>query len=102
MPAAELDRRFSEWMKSRFTDAAKGVGIIQDSTAAPGEIDQLLERAATLKQQGQPDGAIPLLERADRLFPDMADPDSPPWALAQLYDQKGQSAKAIEYLKRAV
>ena len=102
MPVAELDRRFSEWMKTRFTDAAKGVGIIQDSTAAPGEIDQLLERAATLKQQGQSDGAIPLLERADRLFPDMADPDSPPWALAQLYDQKGQSAKAIEYLKRAV
>lgn len=100
--ATELDRRFSGWLEARFGPVANAVGVLRDTTAAPGEIDRLLASAATLDREGKADAAIAAYAKADSLFPEMADADGPAWPLARLYQLKGDTTRAIAYLERAV
>ncbi|HEY2431429.1 MAG TPA: tetratricopeptide repeat protein [Vicinamibacterales bacterium] len=58
--------------------------------------------AVTLAKAGQPDAAIPLLERARDLFPEYGGGDSPYAGLAQIYIGKGDSAKAAAALGQYV
>lgn len=95
-----LGREFDAWMRSRFAAPLRGVAAMRDSVFDGGELTSLMQSGARLRQSGQVDEAIAVLERADRLFPDMADGESPAWLLAQLHGQKGDTAKALEYLTR--
>ncbi|MEZ4455884.1 MAG: hypothetical protein R2882_04910 [Gemmatimonadales bacterium] len=96
----ELDKRFSAWLAGRFATPLKSVGTFGDSTATPGELQALMVTARGFEKTGQIDQAIAALERADKMFPDMADDDSPAWALARLYKDKGDDTRALEYLSR--
>ncbi|MGE0441540.1 MAG: tetratricopeptide repeat protein [Gemmatimonadales bacterium] len=100
LPMDELDKRFSAWLMGRFATPLQSVGTFGDSTATPGELQALMITAGGFMKTGQIDQAIAALEKADKMFPDMADDDSPAWALARLYKDKGDDARALEYLSR--
>ncbi|MFN0177693.1 MAG: peptidase MA family metallohydrolase [Gemmatimonadales bacterium] len=96
----QLSPRFDKWLRDRFAGAMKGVGAIRDTTMTPGELPTLMAAGARLKAAGQLPEAIAAFERADKIFPDMADPESPAWALAEIHREQGNLAKAAEYYAR--
>jgi tetratricopeptide (TPR) repeat protein len=49
---------------------------------------------------GQKEEAIAALEKAHALFPEYTEDDSPSWYLAQIYNERGDSRKALEHLVR--
>ncbi len=95
-----LSPRFDEWLRRRFAEPLKGVGAWRDSVAAPSELEAAIEAGKNLQRAGQLADAIAAFERADRLFPEMADRDSPAWYLAELYRGRGELAKAVQYYAR--
>ncbi len=99
-PIAAVGARFDAWLRARFATPLGKVGVLRDSTVAPGELMALLASGKRMIEGGRLDDAITTLERADGMFPDMADDDSPAWALAQLFRQRGNLPKALEYLAR--
>ncbi|MCC7132892.1 MAG: tetratricopeptide repeat protein [Gemmatimonadales bacterium] len=99
-PVSAVGARFDGWIRARFATPLKSVGVLRDSTVAPGELVTLLASGKRMAEAGRLDDAVTALEKADRMFPDMADDDSPAWALAQLYRRRGDVPKALEYLGR--
>jgi cellulose synthase operon protein C len=95
-----LSPRFDEWLRRRFAEPLKGVGAWRDSTVTPSEIDAAIEAGKNLQRAGQLNEAIAAFERADKLFPEMADRDSPAWYLAELYRGRGDLARAVQYYSR--
>jgi tetratricopeptide (TPR) repeat protein len=100
LSSTELGTRFDAWLRGRFAEPLKSVTALRDSTAVPGELDQLVESGKRLRAAGRLDEAVTTLERADRMFPAMADRDSPAWQLAEIHRERGNPAKAAEYLNR--
>jgi tetratricopeptide (TPR) repeat protein len=97
---AEIDRRFDVWLRARFAEPRKRVAALRDSTVGRGELEMMMESGKRLKAAHQIDEAIAAFERADQMFPDMADPEGPAWYLAELHRERGHLPKAIEYLAR--
>jgi tetratricopeptide (TPR) repeat protein len=101
MPPAEVDRRFDQWLRTRFAEPLKHVAAARDSTGGADELAATLRAGLASEKAGNLDQAIDAYLRADRMFPGMADHDAPSWLLARTYRQKGDTAKALEYLTRA-
>jgi tetratricopeptide (TPR) repeat protein len=96
----ELSPRFDDWLRRRFAEPLKAVGVWRDSVSTPGELDLSMAAARNFQRAGQIAEAIAAFERADRIFPDMADRDSPAWHLAELHRNQGNLAKAADYYAR--
>lgn len=97
---AEVDRRFDVWLRARLAEPMKSVAALRDSTVGIGELQMMIESGKRLKAANQIDQAIAAFERADRMFPQMADAESPAWFLAEIYRDQGNLPRAIEYLAR--
>ncbi len=100
LPMAEVDRQFDTWLRARLAEPLKSVAAIRDSAMGIGELQMMIESGKRAKAANQIDQAIAAFERADRMFPDMADAESPAWFLAEIHRTRGDVAKAIEYLAR--
>lgn len=100
LPMAEVDRRFDLWLRARLAEPMKSVAALRDSTMGLGELQMMIESGKRLKAAKQIDQAVAAFERADRMFPAMADPESPAWFLAEIYRERGNLPRAIEYLAR--
>ena len=100
MSADQLGTRFDAWMTARFAKPLEGIPALRDSVLAPGELGNLMQTAARQRAAGQIEQAIATLEKADAIFPEMADEEGPAWQLARLHQERGDRAKAIEYLDR--
>ncbi len=100
LPLADLDRRFDGWLRTRFAEPMKSVAALRDSTVGPSELQLAIESGKRFMAAKQFDQAIAAFERADTMFPEMADGESPAWFLAELYRERGEVTKAIEYLAR--
>lgn len=96
----ELDRRFDSWLRTRFAEPMKSVAALRDSTVGPGELQLAMESGKRFRGAKQLDQAIAAFDRADRMFPEMADGESPAWFLAELYRERGDLPKAVDYLAR--
>lgn len=120
-----LDDAFIEWFEQRYGRQIEALRPALADAADPdagGEpvrspdsvtLETLLERAEAnptdyaaavragraLVDRGDPDMAIPLLERARELFPEHAGPDSAYPALARAYEQTGSIDRAVEVLR---
>jgi tetratricopeptide (TPR) repeat protein len=91
-PAA-LDARFDAYVRGRFgraLEAVRGPG--------GGQYGRLLAAGDSAARAGRTDVAIAAFTGAKALFPDHARGDGPYWRLAQLYQQKGDRAKAEQEL----
>ena len=95
-----LSDRFDRWLTNRFAGPMKGAGTIRDTAMTPGELTTLMVAGKRLRTAGQLTEAVAAFERADQIFPEMADQDSPAWALAQIHQERGNLAKAAEYYGR--
>jgi tetratricopeptide (TPR) repeat protein len=103
MPPAEVDRQFDQWLRTRFAEPLKHIAAGKDSSeSAVGELRATLAAGRLSEQAGNVAQAIAAYERADKMFPGMADADGPAVQLASLYRQRADTAKAIEYLTRVV
>jgi len=96
----QIDRRFDTWLRARLAEPMKSVAALRDSTPGTGELQMLMESGRRFKAANQIDQAIAAFERADRMFPEMADPEGPAWFLAEIHRERGNVPKAVEYLAR--
>ena len=101
---AQVDDRFDAWMRAKFPEAMQSVAPAKadDQPGAPmrGQFAESLRSAAALMGAGNKDAAITALEIAHRLFPQYTGEDSPSWYLAQLYNGKGDTQKALQHVVR--
>jgi tetratricopeptide (TPR) repeat protein len=111
---ADFDARFDEYVRRRFAgplvalkpwaesggkmDEAALADLTRRAGTAPGDFEAQLVAGHVLFEQGDLTGAEPLLERARGLFPEYAGPDSPVWYLAQIYQHRGERARAAAEL----
>jgi tetratricopeptide (TPR) repeat protein len=110
-----FDGRFDAWVKQRFArqlavvtaDAALGLNAAPGrggrggrggNAPAGGEFGETLERGRRLLEEGKPDEAIEVLERAKAMFPEYAEEDGPYALLARAYEAKGAKAEAAREL----
>jgi tetratricopeptide (TPR) repeat protein len=115
MDLRAFDKKFDAYMRERY---AGPLAALKDTLTAgtetpPAELLALANAsphsyriqmlaAEALAKAGQPDAAIPLLERARDLFPEYGGGDGPYAGLAQLYAAKGDSGKAADALAQYV
>ena len=83
--------------------AGRGRGSAEDvarlATTYPGDFASQLAMGLHLFNEGQLDEAERYLVRAKGLFPEYAGADSPAWFLAQIYEQRGDTGRAIAELE---
>jgi len=104
----ELADRFDRWFRARF---AGPLAALKPAEDAPLTLEALRARVAdttdflaqwrvgeSLFRADDLDRAVPLLERARRLFPEYAGGNSPYWLLAQASAKQGQATKAVAEL----
>ena len=112
-PAA-FDKTFDAYLRQRFAaplaalgpwarSQAKGdevglAGLAQRAHASPGDFEAQLVAGHALFERGHLAAAESLLVRARGLFPEYAGPDSPAWYLAQIYQRRGERARAVAEL----
>ena len=110
----EFNDRFNSYMRERFATplAALRVRSDGDSTTLLSQ-DGMVERARSdpddylaqlgagtmLFRDGDRDAALDHLERAKSLFPEYAGDGSPHWYLAQIYEERGETARAVGELQ---
>ena len=110
-----FDKKFDTYMRERYAGAIAALKdtltagtetpaaeLLAQANASPHSYRIQMLAAVTLAKAGQPDAAIPLLERARDLFPEYGGGDGPYAGLAQLYAAKGDSAKAADALAQYV
>jgi tetratricopeptide (TPR) repeat protein len=94
------DQAFDAWIKGRFAEPLKHLAAARDSTADTSELIALLRTGREMEKTGNLGTAIEVYEQADRMFPTMADHESPAWSLARLHRSRGDTTRALEYLAR--
>ncbi|MGZ8470757.1 MAG: tetratricopeptide repeat protein [Gemmatirosa sp.] len=89
-----LDRRFDTYVRARF-------GRAMEAVAGPtgGQYGRLLAAGDSAARAGRNDVAIAAFTGAKALFPEHAEGESPYWRLAQLYQQRGDRARAAAELR---
>ena len=124
---AEFDKRFDRYVREKFKgplaalkvteDMEEGGDQAPDSTGRrprprrvprlavpsaddPSDWASQLVRGRELYDDGKRDEAVPYLERAKALFPEYGGDDSPYWFLAQIYQSRGDSARAVAELAK--
>jgi tetratricopeptide (TPR) repeat protein len=110
MSPGALDRHFDEFVTQRFGSELAAIG--SPDTAAPPTREDLERRAANpgdllahlglghaLLQEGKAALAVPHLERARSLAPDLTGPDSPRWMLVQAFMAEHDTVRALPELK---
>ncbi|MSR07777.1 MAG: tetratricopeptide repeat protein [Gemmatimonadetes bacterium] len=106
-----FDRSFDRYMAIRFgaSIAALHGGANRDSSDDAGTLVRLalsdttsfpeqMAAAISLMREHQMPRAIPYLERAERLFPEYAEEDTPYWHLAQIWKVEGRLRDAADQL----
>ena len=109
---AELDRRFDRYVRQRFAtplgsirvarargDSA-GMPTVVPPPGEPGADDFVghLLRGRALADAGRDAEALPHLQRAKVLFPELAGDESPRWPLARILEKRGDLALAAAEL----
>jgi tetratricopeptide (TPR) repeat protein len=92
MDLASFDKKFDAYMRERFATPLANLD----------EFRRTMGSAKRLVDSGQPDAAIPMLERAKTLFPQYGGDDGPMWYLAQVYGKRGDTRRAADELKQLV
>jgi tetratricopeptide (TPR) repeat protein len=89
-----LDRRFDAYVRERF-------GRAMEAVAGPGggRYGRLMAAGDSAARAGRADVAMAAFLGAKALFPEHAQGDSPYWRLAQLYQQRGDRARAAAELR---
>ncbi len=109
----EFDERFDRWFRRRFAGQLAAIvvrdsstttrrtrtGIVDRARRNPGEFLAQLAMGQMLLRDDRPDEALEYLERAKRLFPDYAGPDSPYWLLSRIHKERGRLARAAAELE---
>ena len=109
---AAFDARFEAYMRQRFGHAIEAVKLrdaptrrphraelVEAADADPGDFVAQLAAGHALIENRQADEARPYLERAQGLFPEYAEDDSPSWILAQLALEDGEHETARQHLE---
>jgi cellulose synthase operon protein C len=100
----QVDAQFEAWMKAKFAAPLRSVAALssepKEGEQIGGQFIEAMRAASALVAAGQKAEAIAALERAQALFPEYAGDDSPALMLARLYNEQGNSAKALEQLSR--
>jgi tetratricopeptide (TPR) repeat protein len=121
MELADFDAAFEAYLKERFEAAANSLRLppeqAEEGAPAPAvTMEELRARAekdefdfiaqlATGRQaleDGETDRAVKHLERAEALFPEYGEADSPLLLLARIYEERGDTERAASELQRFV
>jgi tetratricopeptide (TPR) repeat protein len=110
MTPAAFDRHFDDYVGQRFGAEIAAIG--SPDTAAPPSREALARRSANpadfmaqfgmghaLMQEGKAGEAVPFLERARNLVPDLNGEDSPRWLLTQALLAEHDTLRAVAELK---
>ncbi len=97
---ATFDRTFDTYMRERFRvplASIAGGGTRNIGVATPDSSDflGLLRAGHLLVEAGKDAEAAPLLERAQKIFPEYASSDSPYALLAKIYTKRGERKRAL-------
>ena len=89
-----LDRRFDAYVRERF-------GRAMELVAGPtgGQYGRLMAAGDSAARAGRTDVAIAAFMGAKAMFPEYAEGESPYWRLAQLYQARGDRARAAAELR---
>ncbi len=113
MSMEALDERFDSFMQHRFGET---LGAIRPRDLGPEPSRERLERhlmddpddftahmilAGLLAKEGAPEAAIPHLEAARELFPELGAPDGPSWQLGKLQEDVGNRRRAADEFRQA-
>lgn len=111
---AAFDRRFDEYVRTRFSGPLAALGSVGPASGAGGHAPSDLARLArerlddftvqlaygrSLLAEGRPDDAVPPLERAKALFPQYAGHGSAYELLARVHRERGAPAAAAVELR---
>ncbi len=104
----QVDEQFDSWVKKRFEVPLRSVApskvaateATNGDNANLGAFVSAMRSAASVLAQGNTDQAIAAFERAQALFPDYSGDDSPAFALATLYKERGDTQKALNQIVR--
>ncbi len=112
-----FDEKLAEDLKKRFGKAAASLpmpkegeevqaatpeSVVERAEEAPDDFIAQLAMGMKLLQEENLDEASKYFERAKKLFPDYAGPDSPYWLLSEIHQKKGNLNEAREELSRFV
>jgi tetratricopeptide (TPR) repeat protein len=113
-PLATFDAQFNDYLRQRFagplaaltpwtegaakTAQADPAALLERARANPGDFEAHLLAGHALFERGDLKAAEPLLARARQLFPGYAGPESAGWYLAQIYQRRGERARAAAEL----
>ncbi|GLC25967.1 tetratricopeptide repeat protein [Roseisolibacter agri] len=89
-----LDRRFDAYVRERFGRAMEAV-----AGGTGGQYGRLMVAGDSAARAGRTDVAIAAFTGAKALFPEYAEGESPYWRLAQLYQARGDRARAAAELR---
>jgi len=105
--SAAFDRQFDDYVRQRFGAALAAIGSpdttrrtpAADPDANPGDFMAQFATGGTLLKDGKAAQAIPYLERAKTMVPDLAGGDSPRWLLVQAFLAAGDTTRGLVELK---
>ncbi len=101
----DLDAAFEAYVRERFGRALEALSPAADSDTGvmpEGRYPHLLREARTAMEADELERALAALVEAQSLFPEHAGPDSTYPLLASLYMKQGDTASAIDQLKRSI
>jgi tetratricopeptide (TPR) repeat protein len=117
-----MDRRFDAWVRQRFARPLAALRLAEgaeprergargaprgglpavappgDGEPAAGDLVGQLARGQRLADAGDGAAALPYLQRASVLFPDLSGEESPRWAMARILEQRGDRRAAAAQL----
>lgn len=109
-----LDAEFGRWMEERFAEPLKALAPVAEAPRPeadvrtledfvrrhPGDLTGRLRLARRLVREGRHRDALPHLNEAARIFPELGGPESPWLLLAQVHEALGDRERAIAALAR--
>jgi tetratricopeptide (TPR) repeat protein len=115
MSLSDFDKAFKEYVEKEVGKfwAAVDARLLAAEEAGEQELNAIvsvrpenfaahLRLGALLRRRGEVDKAVDHLKEAIKLFPYYTGEDSAYWHLAEIYQQRGQTAEAIETLEQLV
>jgi tetratricopeptide (TPR) repeat protein len=95
-----FDKRFDDWLKKRFETPLRYVATGEGPGDPKGAYVDAVREGISLFNDGKMDTAYEAFLRADAMYPDYSGPKGPPWWLAQVDAQRGNTTSALTRLAR--